>query len=143
MGFFAGGSLILLQWLILPLRFSVSSLGGDGRESEKEMEMDDESLSLFLCEESVTCFDEDEEEMFVDDSISFRTDFHIEEEEEEEYVNKLFDRETSSRRFRHDDDKWSSGDWIKRARVEAFSWILRVGPLSIQSSDNIFPRCLY
>ncbi|KAK4782300.1 hypothetical protein SAY86_016402 [Trapa natans] len=80
---------------------------------------EDESLSCFLCEESEACLDEEDEvEPLFDGSGVFS------EKEDEEYVNMLFDRETSSGSFHCTEDRWSSGDWIKRARVEAFSWII-------------------
>lgn len=130
--------------------------GGRGREiSPTEiLQMEDESLSCFLCEESESCLAEDEEERLVDDSNSFLIDPCIEGEEEEEYIGMLFDRETSSGWFlgdpqccHHDDDHRSPGDWIRRSRIEAFSWILRVSPLSLGNSDNFLvaghplPQC--
>ncbi|KAK4778811.1 hypothetical protein SAY86_006339 [Trapa natans] len=83
------------------------------------MDEEDESLSCFLCEESQACLDEEDEvEPMLDGCVTFS------EEEDEDYVSTLFDRETSSGWFHCDGDRWSSGDWIKRARVEAFSWII-------------------
>lgn len=105
--------------------------------------MEDESLSCFLCEENEACLDDDEEEALLDDSNCFPVDSCLE-EEEEEYIRMLLDRETSTgwfqgdRRCHHyDDDHRSLGDWIKHARLDAFSWILSVGPLSLQIFDDI------
>ncbi|KAK4803584.1 hypothetical protein SAY86_003401 [Trapa natans] len=100
---------------------------------------DDDSLSSFLCEENDSCLDHDEEEekaeaLIDHDSISnsFLTD-HCVQEEDGEYIRMLLDRETSSGWFGgdpqsnhlHHSDRLYLGDWIKRARFSAFSWILR------------------
>ncbi|OWM70750.1 hypothetical protein CDL15_Pgr014423 [Punica granatum] len=98
-------------------------------KEDGETAMEDESLSCFLCEESESCLDDEEEDTLVgvDGSNGFRFD-PCNEEEEQEYVKMLLDRERDSGWFRHGDHR-PSGDWIKRARAEAFSWILRTQAL--------------
>ncbi|GFY86004.1 hypothetical protein Acr_04g0007420 [Actinidia rufa] len=80
--------------------------------------------SQLLCQESETCLDE--EEVVTDEgaSVSFSND-SVSEANEDEYVQMLIDRERSESESSH----ISIDEWIKCARLDAITWILKARAL--------------
>ncbi|KAA8537849.1 hypothetical protein F0562_027571 [Nyssa sinensis] len=80
------------------------------------------SVSTLLCQETETRFDEEvDEDSFINSTNSSASDT-----EEDEYIEMLLDREIGVIGFKslqssHD----MTGNWIKCARLEAITWILK------------------
>ena len=83
--------------------------------------MDDHSSSL-LCQENETCLEEGGEEL----EYQFVGSQHDCGVSEDEHVGILIEREIVLG-FKKD-ETMVIGDWVKRARMEAINWVLKVSP---------------
>ncbi|GFZ10166.1 hypothetical protein Acr_21g0007650 [Actinidia rufa] len=77
-----------------------------------------------LCQESETCLDEEEVVADEDASASINS-YSVSEANEDEYVQMLIDRE----RTESEPSRISIDDWIKCARSDAITWILKARAL--------------
>ena len=85
----------------------------------------DDSMSSLLCQESETCLDE--ELVYGDTFINFKNY----DGSEDEHLEILFEREICSGFKRN--ESLVFGNWVQCARLEAFTWILKVSLTPISS----------
>ncbi|KAF5461934.1 hypothetical protein F2P56_017992 [Juglans regia] len=83
----------------------------------RELKVDDDSISGLLCQESETCLDD---ELVEDTFINFTTYDDC----EDEYMDTLFEREICYGFKRN--ESLVFGNWVKRARLETITWILKI-----------------
>ncbi|KAG6644350.1 cyclin-D5-1-like [Carya illinoinensis] len=83
----------------------------------KELKVDDDSISGLLCQESETCLDD---KLVEDTFINFTTCDDC----EDEYMDTMFEREICYGFNKN--ESLVFGNWVKRARLEAITWILKI-----------------
>ncbi|KAL6955578.1 hypothetical protein U1Q18_005508 [Sarracenia purpurea var. burkii] len=81
--------------------------------------------SQLLCGETQTCFDEE------DDFILSRSNYTVSDTDEDEFVQRLLDREISDglERRQPKSSRIAIADWTKCARLDAIAWILKTRAL--------------